>query len=273
LAYKIAGTTETVRSLSIDDVRAHHRRHYVAGNMVLVAAGPVEQGRILELAERTLGQMPRGERTSETAPELAPLSEPAFLFVSHDESQTELQLSFPCPSEDHPDHAALNLIRAVLDDGLTSWLPYHIVEKRGLAYSIHAGIDVFADAAVFEIEAACTPAKVVSVYDEVIGQMARLCAAPLPDGELERVKRRHRIGLDFALDDLNALAGWYGATELFRDPETFEERLEKLEAVTPDHMLEVARRVFRPENLYVCAVGPSKARAEAKLHWATQQAW
>ena len=54
----------------------------------------------------------------------------------------------------------LQLIRRVLDDGLSSRLPFNVVEKRGLAYSVHAGIEVFHDVGLFEIEGASAPAKV-----------------------------------------------------------------------------------------------------------------
>ena len=271
LALKIAGTTKTVRSLRREQLREHHARFYTAGNMVVTAAGPVRREAVLEQAARSFGGVPAGGPISEQPPAF-PQGGPHFLFVAHDESQTELLLSFPCVPEDHPDHLPLSLIRSVLDDGLTSWLPLHIVERRGLAYSVRAGMDIFDDSAIFEVEAACTPAKVIPVFEEMVRQIARLRDEPLAPEELDRVRRRHRIGLDFTLDDLNALAGWYGGTELFRTPETFEERLAKLEQVTPQQIQEVARRTFTLENLYVCAVGPAKGRAEAKLQKAVHQA-
>ncbi len=264
LAYKIAGSRENVQRLTLEQVKAHHARFYNAQNMALVAAGPVERAQVLELANLHFRGMPMGARASEE-PARTMGGDPGFLFVAHDESQTELQLTFPCHGEEHPDHAPLNLIRALLDDGLTSWLPYHVVERRGLAYSIHAGLDLFCDGALFEIEAACTPSKVVAVYEEVLKQLSRLKEELLPDEDLRRLKQRQRIGLDFALDDLNSLAGWYGATELFREPEPFGDRVEKLERVTAEELREVARRTFTRENLYLCAVGPGKARAEESL--------
>jgi len=271
LGLKIAGTPDTVRGLTRDDLREHHRRFYVAENIVVVAAGPVSRGAVVRRVEKAFGRLPRGERAVERPAAFAG-KRPEFLFVDHEESQTELQLTFPCPPETHPDYLALTLIRSVLDDGLTSWLPLYVVERRGLAYSVHAGIDSFNDAGLFEIEAACTPGKIVPMFREVVRLLSRLRTERLPAAELARVKRRHRIGLDFARDDLNVLAGWYGGTELFRVPETFEERVTQLEAVTAEQIQDVARRIFAPENLYVCAVGSPARRAARELEEATRSA-
>jgi predicted Zn-dependent peptidase len=73
--------------------------------------------------------------------------------------------------------------------------------------------------------------------------------------ELARAKRRHRMLLEFAQDSTGELAGWFGGTELFRVPETFEERCRLAEAQTAWRLMEVARRTFRKENLGVVAVG------------------
>jgi len=271
LAYKIAGTPRTVKAMRLDDLREHHARYYVASNMVVAVAGPVEHRRVLQLAERAFGRLRRGKPAREEPPPLSARG-PRVSFVPDVESQTELMLCFPCPPEDHPDYLALTLMRAVLDDGLTSWLPLNIVERRGLAYSVHAAIDTFSDVAVFELEAACTPAKVLPVFEEMVRLLGRLREAPLSDEELARVKRRHRIGMDFMLDDLNALAGWYGGGELFRTPEALEQKVRRLEAVTARQIQQVAERVFTRANLHLLAVGRSAGRAEQRLHRAARAA-
>jgi hypothetical protein len=53
--------------------------------------------------------------------------------------------------------------------------------------------------------------------------------------------------------------GWFGGTELFRPPEGFAERIARMEAVTADGVLGVARRVLRRDGLVACAVGPLTA--------------
>ncbi len=271
LALKIAGTPQSVRALDVEALREHHRRFYVAQNLVVAVSGKVQRAQVVDLAQKAFGSLPKGARADEVAPQLA-CQAPSLSFVAHDESQTELLLCFPCPPEGHPDHVPLAILRAVLDDGLSSWLPLNIVERRGLAYSVHAGIDAFNDSAVFELEAACTPAKVVPVFEEMVRLLSQMCSEPLEEDELERVKRRYRIMLDFTLDDVNTLAGWYGGSELFRPPESFEERCRAVEALSARELQEVARRTFRRENLYVCAVGPAADRARAKLEKAAKAA-
>lgn len=271
LAFKIAGTRTSVRRLTLEDVREHHRRHYVASNMVVTVAGPVRRRQALDLAGRAFGRLPRGRPPVEEPPALAPRG-PKVLFVPDVESQTELMLCFPCPPEGHPDFLALTLIRAVLDDGLTSWLPLNIVERRGLAYSVHAAVDAFSDVSVFELDAACSPAKVLPVLEEMVRLLGLLRREPLAPELLARVKRRHRIGLDFMLDDLNALSGWYGGGELFRLPETFEQKVRMLEAVTARQIQRVAQRTFARENLHLLAVGRAAGRAEERLRRAARDA-
>jgi predicted Zn-dependent peptidase len=64
--------------------------------------------------------------------------------------------------------------------------------------------------------------------------------------------------LDFAQDSPGDLAGWFGGTELFRPPESFEERARIAEAITAERLREVARRYFTRQNLSVVAVGQKK---------------
>ena len=166
--------------------------------------------------------------------------------------------------------APLAMIRAVLDDSITSRLQREIVETRGLAYSIRAGMELFCDAGTFDIDASCTPAKVLSVVDAVLALLRELTQRPVPQDELNRVLARRRIALDFHADDLNTLVNCLGAMELFRPPETFEENLAALERVTPAHLLDVARRTFTQDALHLCAVGPRVGRLKKQLFLAAE---
>lgn len=264
LGFKIAGTPEIVRRISEREVRAHHARFYTGANLVLAVAGPVRAREVAELAEAHLGALPRGRASTDAPPPTWPAG-PAVELVDHDDAQAEFSLSFPCPPERHRDYPVHLCIRRILDDGLSSRLPFEVVERRGLAYALHAGIDTFADAGMTVIDGACAPRKLTRVVEEVLRVLGALAETPVPEPELERVQRRHRMTLAFSLDSAADLAGWYGAGEVLSAPEGFEERCRRVEAVTPADVQRVARETFRRENLVAVVVGPAGRRARANV--------
>ncbi len=255
LGQKIAGTRGTVRGLDLGALRAHHARHYVGTNLVLVAAGPVAFEEVVALATPRLAAFPRGAPPVSSAPPPWP-DGPTLRVVEHDDAQVEFSLAFPSVPESHRDHAAALVVRRLLDDGLSSRLPFEVVERHGLAYSVHASLETFEDAGVFTFEGACTPSRLGRVVEEIFRVVAGLWDGVLPEDELARVKERHRMSLTFALDNPSELVGWFGSGELFGSEETLEQRCLRVERVTAADVRRVARATFRRRSLVAVAVGP-----------------
>ena len=134
----------------------------------MVAAGPVFYEEVVELAAPRLGALPRGTPIRSIPRPRGPAG-PIFRTVEHDDAQVEFSLAFPSVPEHHRDHPAALVIRRLLDDGLSSRLPFEIVERHGLAYSIHASLETYEDAAVFTFEGACTSTKLGRVVEEISG--------------------------------------------------------------------------------------------------------
>lgn len=260
LGFKIAGTPETVRAMTREKLEAHHARFYGARNMVLTVAGPVARQQVVDYAHKHFGSIVAGEPAVDLPPPAWPEG-PGLVCVTHDESQTDLRLSFPSVPEHHPDFPALIVLRRVLDDGLSTRLQTNIVEKRGLAYSVGGGLEPFSDTGFFDFDVSCAHQKVPDTFDELLRTIGEIASEPVPEEELERARRRHRMSLEFALDSASDLAAWFGGTELFRPPETFEERARQVDAVTADDVLRVARSTFRKNRLLTCAVGLLDKRA------------
>jgi predicted Zn-dependent peptidase len=261
LGLKIGGTRESVRALRPRHLRAHLERFYTGENLVLAVAGPVRHAEVLELAERHLGPLPRGVRSSERPPPAWP-DGPRLELRDHDDAQAELTVAFPCPPEHHPDYPVFLCLRRLLDDGLSSRLPFEVVEKRGLAYSLHCGLDTFADAGMLVVDGACAPRKVPAVLTEVLAVLAELAEVPVPADELLRVQRRHRMSLAFSLDSPADLAGWYGAGEVLSAPEGFEARCRRVEAVTAGDVQRLAAATFRRGRMAAVVVGRPGRRGE-----------
>jgi predicted Zn-dependent peptidase len=258
LGQKIAGTRGTVAGLRRAAVRDHHARHYVGANAVLVVAGPVPPDQVVEMARGGFGAIPPGPRTPSEPPPGWP-GGPVVTTVEHDDAQVEFTLAFPGTPERHRDHPSALVLRRMLDDGLSSRLPFEIVERQGLAYSIHAGLEAFEDAGVFTVEGACSPPRLERVVSEVLRVVSEICEEPPDPEELRRVQERHRVSMVFALDSPMDLVGWFGTGEVMGAPEALERRCVRVEAVRPAEVRRVARAIFRRRGLVAVAVGPDAA--------------
>lgn len=273
LSMKIAGTTESVKALSMRDVRRHFARTYVGGNMVLAVAGPVSRTRVLRAARASFRHVRPGPRLEEVPPVALVPSGPRFKYVTLDEAQVEFRLSFPAVPEHHPDAVGLGLLRRVLDDGLSSRLPHNIVEKRGLAYSVGALIEMFHDVGTFEIDGASAPENLAAVFEEIFRTLATLRTGKITREELQRAQTRFAMHLDFLQDSPGELCGWFGGGELYRAAESFASKKAEANTVTLKTLRRLAETWLVPERLVAVAVGPRSAKKKAERvitrasHW------
>jgi predicted Zn-dependent peptidase len=110
------------------------------------------------------------------------------------------------------------------------------------------------------VDGACSPRKLGRVLERILLVLGELAERPVPEAELLRVQRRHRMMLAFSLDSPADLVGWYGAGETLSAPESFEARCRRVEAVTPASLQRVAAATFRRTRLAGVVVGRAGAR-------------
>ncbi len=260
LSYKIAGTIDSVRKLKAAHIKQHFKRYYGAANMALVVAGPVRRREIVRLAQKSFRYAPTGERVEETPPPALAFRKPGLHFVRLPEPQVEFRFAFPAVSEFHSDGLALSFIRRLLDDGLSSTLPFEIVERRGLAYSISATHDSFADAGSFDVDGACTSQNVLPLAEVLCSALQKLKLRRVSEALLQMHRQRYLMQLEFMRDSPSDLVGWVGSQILFRQPVSFEQRAHELKLLTPESVREVAKKYFRSSTLRLVAVGPGDAK-------------
>lgn len=259
MAHKIAGTPKSVRAMTLGKVRAHYERYYRAGNMVVAVSGPVSRRRVRALVAKHFRHLEPGPLSTETPPP-QPRPGPTWKHVHFPDAQTELRLSFYAVAEDHPDARVLHLLRRVLDDGLSSRLPYDVVESRGLAYSVGASFETFHDAGLFEIDGACAPENVPGLLRQLFKTLDTLKRGEISAEELARAKRRSAMHFGFLQDSPSDLAGWFGGNLLFRQPVSIAQRVKETNAVTRGQLVAAARRYLTRERLQLVTVGPTVAR-------------
>ncbi len=139
------GLVSSVKSISLDDVRAFYEKYYTAGNLVIGIGGGYEKS-LLDMVRSDLAALPAG------APPMAPFPKPTmqkglnFVLVDKDAPATAISMGFP-----------IDVVRGQKDwyplALATSWLGEHrnssshlyqvIREQRGLNYGDYAYIENF----------------------------------------------------------------------------------------------------------------------------------
>lgn len=264
MSMPVAGDAELVESFTERECRSFFERTFVAENGVLAVAGRVDAHEVEAWAEAAFGRMPRGRALTAPPPPHTRANLPIHVQAT-DDSQVAMLLTFPAPSELHPDFGRVLLLKRILDDGFGSRLRQAICEQRGLAYSMSVGVDAYQDAGAFDIEVTCAPRKLYAVVEQVLHTLGELVEAPVRADELERAKVRHRADLEFSLDDPSEICGWYGASALIGCEVGYTERLAEIMSVTPDDLLRVAKSILDPSLALLTLVGPTEERTVRRL--------
>jgi predicted Zn-dependent peptidase len=260
LGQRIIGPRSNVERFSDADVRRHFTRFYSGHNAILCVAGPVDHGQVADMAFRQLGHLPPG-LLAEAEP-ATPLGDgPRYKHVADSGSQTSLALLLRGVPELDPGYMAFVALLRSLDDGMSTRLHYQLCDQKGLAYSINAGIEPLADAALLEVTGATANAKVPALVAETLTLLAQLRETRVSQADLAKAHTRYRYEILASVDDGSAMAGWFGGTALYYPPPLLSQRLAQMSAVTADDIVAAAERVIRPDGLVVAVVGAlSKAR-------------
>ena len=134
------GTAETVKNLTIEDVRAYINASFTLENMTVVAVGDVNKKSLSTLLTKHLKGLPPKVKHRSELTEAQWLGDGAMFHFNHPNAQTEVQFGWEAVKRDSPDFYAAYILNHMLGgSGLTSKMS-KAIRGEGLAYSVGTGI-------------------------------------------------------------------------------------------------------------------------------------
>ncbi|HUO75793.1 MAG TPA: pitrilysin family protein [Candidatus Paceibacterota bacterium] len=253
---EIGGSIETIQKMMAPDLRTWFDAHYVASDTVIAVAGGIDPERVRAKVTETF------EHIREAAkPEKATVSEhqkvPALKIVTKDVEQLYVALGVRAFDMFDERRYPLALMAQILGGGMSSRLFDEVRSKRGLAYYVWAGPQLYTDSGYFEVGVGLNPAKGPEGLSVVLSELAKVASGGVTDEELKRVKDQAEGRMAFVLESTNGTADDYGSSLLFHDRiVTPEEELAKIVAVTRDDIRAVANALFTDDRLNLAIIGP-----------------
>ena len=256
LGRPVIGTAQVIGSVPADGVRAYHQGHYTAPNIVVAAAGNITHERVDELADELLGDLPREPGAG--VYEAARPGSPTLVVKEKATEQYHLCLGGPGLSRNDPRRHAQSVLDAVLGGSMSSRLFQEIREKRGLAYSVGSYAVGYADTGQVGVYLGTREDNLATACEVVGAELRRIAEEPLPEDELRRakdhLKGRLVLGMESSGTRMNRIGrAVLTGTELL----TVDETVDRIEAVTADDVLDLARAHWQPAALSAAAIGAS----------------
>lgn len=264
LGREIAGTPRSVRRARHEAVVEHWERWYRPANLVLVAAGSIRHDDVLKTAASWFESEPPASAPTHLPPPLeAPMPAPAgsVRVAFRRLSQGNVCIGMPGVSRADPDRWALDLLGAVLGDGMSSRLFLELRERRSLTYDVSTFGATFADCGTFGVHAGFDPDQAAAVVAAILEQLERAVQEPITPAELDRARAFTRGRLELRMEETGSVASWLGTGEsLLPRILTVDEVIERLDALTADDLLGVARKYARPNLARLAVLGPFRSR-------------
>ncbi len=270
-------TAAELQSITRDDLEAFHRRTWGPEGMVIAVSGDVEPGQILPELEKRLA----GWKATEPAPWPPTLPsftpKPGLYQVEKDIPQGKVRLghrSLEVADWSNPDLYALQVMNDILGGGgFTARLTKRVRSDEGLAYGAYSvySLGQFWPRTFAAAYASKNP-TVAYALQITLDEIAKIRESKVSDEELRTSKASFVDTFPRHFESAAKIAGTFANDEIVGRPHSYwYDYRKRIEAVTADDVLRVAKEHLHPDDLVILIVGkwseiaPGDPQGRAKM--------
>lgn len=259
LGRKISGTKETVSSISREDMVSFVQDNYTPEKKIVIISGGGDHQGLIEQVTDAFDSVPsRG-------PGKLPLAydkvQDRFLInvTEREIGQTHLCVGFRSCGRNDERRFACEVANAILGEGMSSRLFFRIREELGLAYYVGSGLWEHDETGMWIVRAGVDTNRIDEALQSIAHEFTRLRTEKVTDTELRRAKEYIKGKTLLSTETSDDLGEWYGFQELLEKTViTPEEYNSKIEEVSVDNVLDIAREFIHYEKMSVGIIGPYK---------------
>ena len=256
LGWPVMGTAETVGHITRNDIITFVAGRYRPDRVILAVAGRVDHQQVVDLCRERFGQLAAG---TDSPPTDRPDFHPGVFVKHRDLEQVHIVLGFPGVAYTDPGHEAAEVLITALGGGMSSRLFQNIREERGLAYTVYAFSSSFQDIGYTGIYAATGREHVTETIEVALEQVRSVREQGLSEQELERTKAHITGSIPLARESTENRMLRLARNQMYFGREVpLEEVVSKIQAVTNERVIELARETFSPERMGVALLGDAE---------------
>ncbi|MCH5242028.1 MAG: insulinase family protein [Muribaculaceae bacterium] len=246
LSHNILGSPESVRKITGTDCRGFIDRFYQPENMVLYCVTPLSDKEMMRKVEKYFGEIPSVKVVHDRI--LPPPMEHFDVKRDHGTHQANTIMGSRAFGRNDERRFALFLLNNYLAGPcLNSKLNRELREKKGYVYAVDSNVSLLSNTGLLVIYFGCDPVNVSKCRKVIQREVEILCGDTMKDSAFEKIKRQYCGQLLASSDQIENRAMSLGKSVLyFNKVHDISTTAERIMAVTPAEMREVAEFIFSP---------------------------
>lgn len=248
---------EMIQSLTPELMQACFKRRMRPDQAILVVVGPVQTESILKEVQKAFGSWKTPLEALETLSPAPQQAQRRIVLVDRPGSvQSEIRIGRPGLDANHKDRHALALVSSVLGGGFDSRITHNIREDKGYTYSPGMSASFYTSGGSIQAKAAVRNEVTAAAVMELQYEFDRIGSTEITPRELESHKRLN-AGI-FLLRNQTQGSIAQGLAQAWlkgNGPEAMSEYVEKIQALSPSDVRQVARRLLPSQHQTVVVVG------------------
>jgi zinc protease len=258
-------TPESLKGITLADVKAYYEKIYRPGDAVLVLAGDVTTARGQAIAQQLtdgwsgdVAPAPKLNLPGKAAKRTVEL-------VDNPEGrQAAIQMAVPAYTVASDEKYAGSLANQILSGGIEARMMKYVRAEKGLAYTAHAVFMPAREAGTFTAQTGTDPTKAADAITAMIEVLEKMRAADVTADELADSKRRVAGGMLMQMQTIEQQAGRRLEGILNGYPaDYYDKYAARVSEVTADQIRQVMQKYVDTGALQIVVVAPAKAARDA----------
>jgi zinc protease len=269
--HPVIGWPADIAHYTIEDLQAWYQRWYAPNNATLVVVGDVQPKAVFALAEQYFAELKPSEIQPVKPQTEIPQLGPRKMTVKVPAKLPSIAMGYKVPSLTSVDQEweayALEVLAGILDGGSSARLSSDLVRGKQIAVAAGAGYNLASRlSGLFELEATPAEGKTVEELEtELKNEVTRLQNKQVEPDELQRVKAQVSANAIYERDSNFYQAMQLGMLETIGlGWQKADEYVEKVNQVTAEQVLKVARKYLIEDHLNVAYLEPQPINETAE---------
>jgi predicted Zn-dependent peptidase len=261
----VSPSEEQVAAYKREDLQKVYRDSYTPENGLLLVVGDFDSNEMMRGVEKVFGAWAGKKPESKTAaPPANPRGRRVYLVHVPGAVQTQILVGCHAITRKHPDWVKLGLTNSLYGGAFNSRLVMNIREDKGYTYSPRSGVHALRQHGYFSVSAAVRNDVVAASLTEIFYEMDKLRSVPVPVAELADAQNYLSGVFALGLATQDGLLSQFSTVALNELPDDYLETYRaKVRTLTPNDLLETARKYLDSANMQIVVVG-DRAQIESQ---------